>query len=74
MKSGYSINWSAHALNELKETFDYLETNWTEREMNKLGLEIEKTLKLISINPELFPITRKRKNVRRAMVTKHNTL
>ena len=57
-----------------KPDFDYLETNWTEKELNKLGLEIEKTLELISINPELFPKTRKKKNIRRALVTKHNTL
>lgn len=74
MKSGYKIDWTTHALSELKETFDYLETNWTEKELNKLGLEIEKTLQLISINPELFPKTRKKKNIRRALVTKHNTL
>jgi plasmid stabilization system protein ParE len=74
MKSGYKIDWTNHALIELKETFDYLETNWTEKELNKLGLEIEKTLELISINPELFPKTRKKKNVRRVLVTKHNTL
>ena len=74
MKSGYKIDWTNHALIELKETFDYLETNWTDKELNKLGLEIEKTLELISINPELFPKTRKKKNIRRALVTKHNTL
>ena len=74
MKNPYKIKWTVHALKELKETFDYLEANWTEREMNKLGLEIERTLNLISINPELFPKTRKRKNVRRAFVTKQNTL
>jgi len=74
MKNGCKINWSAHALSELKETFDYLEANWTEKEMNKLGLEIEKALELISLNSELFPRTRKRKNVRRALVTKHPLL
>ncbi len=42
--------------------------------MNKLGLEIEKTLELISINPELFPRTKRKKNVRRALITKHNTI
>ncbi len=42
--------------------------------MNKLGLEIEKTLQLISMNPELFPKTQKILNVRRVVVTKQNTL
>ncbi len=74
MKSGYRIAWTSHALNELKETFNYLETNWTKKEIKKLSHEIERTLELISINPELFPKTRKKKNLRRVVVTKHNTL
>ena len=74
MKNGYKIKWTVHALNELKETFYYLEINWTKKELTKLGIEIEKVLKLISSNPELFPKIPKRKNVRRIVVTKHNTL
>ncbi len=74
MKSSYNINWTNHALNEFKEDFDYLEANWTKKELRKLSIEIEKTLELISINPELFPKTRKKKSVRRVVITKHNTL
>lgn len=57
MENGYKILWTNHALKELSETYDYLETNFTEREMKKLSLEIDKTLKLISINPRLFPLS-----------------
>jgi len=74
MKNTYKIKWTDHALNELKETFDYLKINWTKKDMNKLVFEIEKVLELISINPELFPKASKEKNVRRVTVTKHNTL
>jgi len=74
MKSSYRINWTNHALKELKEVFDYLETSWTEKELRKLSIEIEKTLELISRNPELFPKTRKKRNIRRVVITKHNTL
>jgi len=35
MKNGYNIKWSDHALAELKRTFEYLEENWTERELGK---------------------------------------
>jgi plasmid stabilization system protein ParE len=61
-------------LNELKEVFNYFEVNWTEKELRKLSIEIEKTLELISINPELFPKTRTKKSIRRVVITKHNTL
>ncbi len=56
MKNGYQIKWTDHALNELKETFEYIENNWTERELQKLAEEIEKTIFLISNNPDLFPV------------------
>ena len=72
MKSSYKIYWTNHALNELKEVFNYLEINWTEKELRKLSIEIEKPLKLISINPKIFPKTKK--NIRRVVITKHNTL
>lgn len=74
MKSIYEIEWTEHALSELNETFDYLNTNWTEKEKKKLALKIEKTLHLISNNPEIFPKSFRCENVRKVVVTKHNTL
>ncbi len=74
MKSSYKIFWTNHALNELKAVFDYLEAQWTEKEAKNLALEIERVLQIISNNPELFPNSPHKKEVRRAVVTKHNTL
>jgi len=73
MKSGYKIYWTDHALAELKETFAYLEKNWTEKELKNLSSEIERTSILISENPSLFPISNK-KNVRKAVIKKLNTI
>lgn len=39
MKNGYKIKWTEHALFELKLTFEYLEENWTERELRKILLK-----------------------------------
>ncbi len=44
MKSTYKINWTSHALDELKEIYNYLEINWTEKELRKLSVELERTL------------------------------
>lgn len=73
MKSGYKIEWTDNALSELKQTYQYLEENWTEKELRNLSHAIEKTLKLISYNPNLYPLSDK-KDVRRAIVKKLNTL
>ena len=73
MKSGYKIEWTDNALKELKVTFNYLEDNWTERELSRLANELERILNLISINPGLFPVSEKQ-NIRRAVVEKLNSL
>ena len=74
MTSGYRIDWTDHALMELAETFEYLEKNWTEREMRNLSNEIERTLSLISKNPELFQKSKINNGVRRAVIMKYNSL
>jgi plasmid stabilization system protein ParE len=75
MTSGFKIKWTDNALKELKDTYLYLEENWTNRELKNLSLEIERTIKLISENPKLFPISKKKKKkIRKAAVKKLNTI
>lgn len=74
MKSGYKILWTDHALSELENTVIYLEENWTERELKNFSRELDNTIELISKNPELFQVSGKRKNVRRVVVARFNTL
>ena len=42
MESGYKILWTDHALEELAKTFEYLETHFTNKEIKKLSVEIDK--------------------------------
>ena len=50
------------------------EENWTERELRKLSNEIERVILLISKNPDLFQSSNRILNVRKAVITKHNTM
>ena len=74
MKSGYEIKWTDNALKELAETYKYLKDNWSERELKKLSIEIEKILKLISQNPNLFQKSPSKKDIRRAVVLKFSSI
>ena len=74
MTNGYKILWTDFALSELKNTIEYLEENWTNRELKNLALEIEKTINLLSHNPYLFQASDIKKETRRVVVAKHNTL
>jgi len=73
MKSTYKVLWSDHSLIELKETIEYLELNWSEKEITRLVNEIERTLNLISNNPYLFPQS-KNTRVHRVVILKLNSI
>lgn len=74
MENGYKILWTDNALVELKQTIDYLEQNWSAKEINKLAVTIEYTLQLISKNPYIFQVSDVKKDLRRAVILSVNTL
>lgn len=74
MKNGYKILWTDNALKELEKTIEYLEENWTEKELRNLALNLEETLTLVSQNPNLFQVSDIKKEIHRVIVLSHNTL
>ena len=74
MKNGYKILWTDHALKELEKTIEYLEENWTEKELRNLALKLEDTLILISQNPNLFQVSNIKKGIRSVVILSHNTM
>lgn len=74
MKGGYEIFWTANAISELNDTLEYLEEKWTESELSNFSKKLDHTIELISKNPELFQVSKKKMDVRRAVVAKYNSL
>lgn len=74
MKSGYKIHWTDHAFSELESTMVHLEKNWTEKELENFSRELDHTIELISKNLELFQVSNKKKEVRRAVIARYNNL
>ena len=74
MKSGYSIVWTDHALDELAQTFEYLELNFSDTEISRLAKKIESALHSISIFPTMYPAASTQDEARRAVVAKFNTV
>ncbi len=70
----YKLLWTENALQELKSIIAYLENNWTKKEIRKFSKRINKLLNLIQINPELFPKTNIKKNIRKSILSKQNTI
>ncbi len=68
------ISWTPTARRTYFKVLDYLAENWTKREVAHFISEVESLLNQITNNPEMFQASRKKKSVRKALITKHNTL
>ena len=74
MKSGYKVEWSDEAITQLSKIYDYLEQNWTGREIRKFSVRLERVIELIAQYPRMFAVSQHKKKVRRCILTKQNSL
>jgi len=74
MKSGLKIRWTEEATKNLESIISYLESNWTTKELKKFFQKLEKQLLLLSIFPEAYPFSSKKKSIHRCVFTKNLTI
>ena len=74
MRSGSRLFWSDESLGDLQNIIDYLNSNWTQKEIQNFVKRLDKRLEIIIGNPKLFPKTRKRRNVRKSVLSKHTVI
>jgi plasmid stabilization system protein ParE len=68
------LSWTPTAINTYFKVLDYLEENWTKKEVQNYGDKVEKVLSRISENPEMFEASKKKKNIRKGFITSYNAL
>jgi plasmid stabilization system protein ParE len=68
------IIWSPLSENDFGNILNYLDKNWGKKVSFNFVELTENILNQISNNPRQFPIFYKRKNVRKCVITKHNSL
>jgi plasmid stabilization system protein ParE len=73
MKNGFKIIWSKRASRDLAGLSSYLESRWTDRELRNFFRNLEKHLKIIQENPNLFQKSRL-KGVRRCVLSRQTSL
>ena len=66
------IIWTEQAKRGLQKVLDFLEQNWTAKEILKLENNILKTIDLLKSFPESFPASQKNEKLRKAIVDKNN--
>ncbi|MFI5196220.1 MAG: type II toxin-antitoxin system RelE/ParE family toxin [Chitinophagales bacterium] len=69
----YKIIWLPKAEKRYDEIIEWLEKNWTDKEIANFVSRTDEVLELISIDPEIYRMSEKR-NIRQAIITKHNLL
>ena len=67
------IIWSAKARITFFKVLDYLEKNWSQREIIQFYNRTEIVIKTIKLNPGIFPISQKYKQTRKALIDKNNS-
>ena len=70
---GKEIIWSSRAIESFNRIIEYLEINWTEKQINSFVEKTEHTLQIISSGKVKFKSSKK-KNIFEVLITKHNLL
>lgn len=74
MGSEYPLIWSDESLRNLETILDYLTNRWTEREVNNFKASLSRQLKLISVNPLMFPVSEFQPRLRKAVLSRQTTI
>lgn len=70
----YKLFWSDESLKNLKDIINYLESEWSEKEVIRFKLKLSKQLDLIIENPKIFPVSEFQPRLRKAVLIKQTTI
>lgn len=68
------IIWTNRAIDEYEAVVSYLLEKWTVKETQKFVLDVESVLSKLRINPNMFKASQELPYLRKAKITKHNSL
>ena len=68
------VIWSPAAENDIETILDYLQLNWNERIINRFINKVDDNVSLILEEPKIFPIINQELQIRKSVISKHNTL
>ena len=68
------VIWSPQSEKDLEKILGYLAKEWKESVALKFLDLLDTLLSQIAVNPRQFPIIHKHLNIRKCVLTKHNTL
>ena len=69
----HKIIWSPEAIDTYISILEYLEKEWTEREVKTFIVRVNEKLDILKLQPVLGRISNKKKNTRRTLIDKRIT-
>jgi plasmid stabilization system protein ParE len=69
-----TIKWSSFAENDFALLLEYLETKWNRKVCNHYIEEIDYCIIHIQKNPKQFPFMNKELQIRKCVISKHNSI
>jgi len=70
----YEVYWTDKAINSFEELIEFMQKNYSHKEIETLLRQTETTIQNISLNPEMFKLSDKRKEIRKGFVNKYVSL
>jgi hypothetical protein len=70
----YNLQWTEESIRNLENILDYLQQNWTEKEINNFKQKLSDQLNLICRFPFIFPQSEYQKRLRKAVLSKQATV
>lgn len=75
MKNGFKkVVWTAEAESQLDETIEYLENNWSEKEIQNFFNRLEKSISAIKIAPHQYKKSSRKIGAREFQLSKQTTI
>ncbi|HSM47087.1 MAG TPA: type II toxin-antitoxin system RelE/ParE family toxin [Draconibacterium sp.] len=68
-----NVRWTSESEDTFSDIINYLEQEWTEKEIRKFAQKTQKIILQIAKNPKMYKATGK-EEIRRAVITKQTSL
>ena len=71
---GYDLRWSESALDDLEAIFDYLQRQWSQREVDQFKQLLTGRLETIQKFPALFPLSHEKNQLRKSVISRQTSI
>ena len=71
---GFKIIWSPKSRKSYIKIADYILEKWSKKELEKFNRITSSTIQKIAKNPEMFVVSKQKKEIRKGFITKQTSL